>query len=356
MDAANLLASLRKTSGDALHAFLDREFARLPSAVGSSARHVLRALIFATAYDNETWQGSRAELASELRKVCPTAPSSPATVKRSLHELCDRGLITIAEQQGKPSVYRIDWRTLLRLQEPPLNAGETEVTRVATGHSDAHDPGHHSPGNLTRVMTRVTARNPMFQGVDPGHFDPGHRAASADVALEKCNSTSASKALSARCAARDPGHQTWRPIWHRSVDPHEWRNPDSLIEFMHECAVEARYVTASEQDRIQFAALVCYVARQPGIQNRTGLLTLILQGRARDRFGRTDWRQWPHNRDIDLAVTILKRMDLSNDRTPELKPDPYIAQAQAANAELNEVERRRRSGMAAMRAMAGVSR
>lgn len=356
MDAANLLASLRKTGGDALHAFLDREFARLPSSLGSSSRHVLRALIFATRWDNETWQGSHAELAEELARVCPAAPRSKPTIKRAIADLTDRGLITTIEQEGKPSVFRIEWRTLLKLQEPPLpEGGETVLTRVNhddPGQTSIGDPGHGNRPWMTRVMTRVISKKPMFYANDPGHRDPGqalHGVGVGCVNTSPINNSQNPSPSSIPALARADGDGFSKRsrriggLWQRHVNVRELRDPEALPG-LFDCVVQAGLAKDAEGEFRMFIALVIYALRQ---EKPVGFLTACLMGTCRDKWERKDWRTRPTTSDIDAAAAMERRIV-----RPELqvkRPDRYAAKLAEDNAARNEFEQSRARAIAGLR-------
>jgi hypothetical protein len=315
-----LLGSLRKMPVGRMEAFLDVELARLP--IRPRARTTLRVLILmATEY--LAWRGRLAEIADAVAAYTREGVSSRETAKRSIRELRERGLVQVAQDAGVSSTYEIQWPAILSLRDPSL----LQESRTRPGQS----PGPHNPGQpgptqvtLTRVnpgqpLTRVSTTIPTIREGDPGQSDPGHHPADAVAVLEISKAAPAQTALK-RAPAR-------RPLWGRTIDPKEWRDPEELIPELFDCVVAAGLAVECEDDRQCFAALVFHVRERRSAKNHMALLTTILLAEGGDRFGNRPWRDLPNNSQREAARHLLLKID----GRVATRRDAYIEQLQERN-------------------------
>lgn len=351
---ASVLDSLRKMRGDELGAFLDRELLKLP--IRDRARHTLEAII-RLAPDLETWRGSWSQLAAAVVALKRTTFSAE-TVKRAIKELRTFGLIDASGTNGAACTYRVQWLALLDMRYKPLIELHEEPAQDQRTRSDQpRSPAQRSGGDhghLTTVkaasLTAVTPDrgHPLRPSKTPfrGPPDHGHLtavSAPADAVLERCISKSASAGAVTvvRTVARTP-------LWGRSIEHAEWRDPEALIPELWERVVHAGLANGGEEDRQAFASLCVHIAERRGCRNRTGLLTTILQGRGQEKFGR-GWRDLATIPQQEAARLLLKRIDCE----AEPPRDAYSDQLQAANEDRRSQAKDRLRQMQAMRAMAG---
>lgn len=375
MDAPQLLGSLRRLRGEELSRFLDREIGKLP--VKPRAMQVLREIIL-LAHDLETWSGSRQELAARLG-----GRTKYETVKRGIADLQQLYLLRVDGDPGRACTYQVRWGPLLAMQRRPLFEEPAPAAPTAFGaHTDpgqTADPGHKSdlghadPGqpHLTQVtdlgQQRKPRKTPCLRRTDLGHPDLGQRAASADADGDAEHLPSqphqtkpaspTAKAQGAPERARDAdgdagfkrsGGKACGPLWNRRVDPAELKDPAQLHDlFSH--VVAAGLATDSEQDLIEFVALVTHINQRRGLTNPLGLLTSLLQGTCKDRYQGRDWRQRATAADVDAARAIVRRLNREADGVADDPParDAYRDQLQAAN----DLERERQRQIKRLRAM-----
>lgn len=303
----SLFTALQTMTPDALDALCERELSRFQAArglrIGKRARQAFKGLAkLQLATGCGVWVGSRTEAASASGQAL-------SAFRRGCKDLEDAGLLERDERIGATNGYRNLWDFLFG--EP---AQLQKVNRGEPAHLRPGEPGEPAQSNSRRESGEPGSA-PLDFGLEMESKDPSP-------------------------SERAPAARVERPrlVWGREIGQDELRDPEKISE-LYGVAVLEGVANPTYMDQLAFFALVAHVLRQPDIGNCVALLTSILNGTARDKFGR-DWRARPTNGDEDTARELLRRLELG-DEFPE-KRDRYLSQLEEErNTRIAEAQRKR---------------
>jgi hypothetical protein len=141
-----------------------------------------------------------------------------------------------------------------------------------------------------------------------------HASRHAEVATTEPipNITDKSKYPSPSTSARGSGDGVLVMQWGKTRSESDLLN-DSKVDEMFGIVVANGFAHDTDEDRARFFGLTLYVRRQKS-SNRIGLLTRIIDGRAKSRFHKsTDWRSRPTDADLDRARKAIRALDADED-------------------------------------------